>query len=98
MDIIIPPISMNLPSSFVRNVNSLTPGEQLSSFFLKNMLKEIIKNESNGLFSENGNSSFMSEIFMDRVIEDIAKTDAFGINKIFADQLRSKADLSIIPE
>lgn len=98
MDYIIPPINMNMisqnnavnPYPSDSRIGSEFASEQLTSFFLKNMLKQIMKNESNEMFSGISNTAFMPEIFMDKVIEDLTKSDAFGINKIFADQLRSK--------
>lgn len=87
MDSIIASINMNMiyqnnmvnsaPSA--AKVDPQIAAQELTSLFLKNMMKEIVKNESN---------SAMPEIFMDKIIEDITKSDTFGINKIFADQLR----------
>lgn len=88
----IPQINMNMISEGIvpaatnySGSASLSPEEQVQSLFLKNMMKEIIRNETKSFLGEDENirSSFMPEILVDQLISQIIKSDSFGLNKIF---------------
>lgn len=68
--------------------------EQITSVFLKNMMNEIIKNESKSFFSDGnqGYNSFMPDVLMDQLVSQIVRSDAFGINKIFSENIISQSE------
>ncbi len=69
------------------NISEKAATEQLTSIFLKNMLKEIYKNQTqNSLFGDNSNSSLVSDSFVDQIVSQIAATDALGLNKLISSQ------------
>lgn len=89
----IPVNSAFINSNFSKNDPAET-AEQITSVFLKNMMNEIIKNESRSFFSEGSQSynSFMPDIMVDQLVTQIVKSDAFGINKIFSEKIISKSE------
>ncbi len=54
--------------------------KQISSLFLKNMLKEVYKNETE-------NSMIFSDMIFDKMIEQLSESDAFGINALIKNQM-----------
>ncbi len=89
MDFYVNPVQGN---DYVQNVNEVPSGQadqkevakEFTSLFLKNLLGSIMKDQTKGtLFGESsGYSALANEGMIDKLVEQISQSDAFGINKL----------------
>jgi len=95
MEYFVPPVTFNrandVPQAPAQRQESAA--EALSSMFLQTMLKEIYKSQfKNGLFQDenDASSSYFSEVFVDQMIDQLSRDDAFGLNEMIASDFKKK--------
>ncbi len=86
MDYSLPPVWMVDNNNMYRtdNVsNASDAGKELVSMFMKQMLKEVFKTQSeDGIFTSGPYGQLFSDAVSDKMIEQLAQDDAFGFNKL----------------